>query len=165
MEFAFKNKQYFSEHNVWQLPTSFVNRLGELSQSVLVNELIEDMVRWEELIKAAEEHVWVMTPQVMPALSRATGERLVKGIKLRSLLSEQLSETSKTYAQKGQHVERKFLSDIPAIIIVTEKEGSVSFPLLNGQIHHAGFFGKDKLFLNWVNELFVYYWDKAKKYP
>jgi len=34
MEFALKNKKYFSEHNVWQLPNSFVYRLGELIQAV-----------------------------------------------------------------------------------------------------------------------------------
>jgi len=26
---------------------------------------------------------------------------------------------------------------------------------------YAGFFGKDPTFLNWVKELFLYYWDKG----
>ena len=164
MEFAFRHKAYFSEHTVWHLPPSFINRLGELSQGTLVNDLNEDLIRWEELIKAAEDHVWVMTSQVMPPLSRAMGDKLGQGIKLRSLLSNKPSEISKNYAQQGKNVERRYLSSVPAIILATEKEASVSFPLLTGELHFASFFGKDASFLKWVNELFVYYWDSAEKF-
>ncbi len=162
MSFAFKHRDYFLEHNVWHFPIDFVHRLGELSQGVLVSDLNENMIRWEEMIKAAEDHVRVMTPQVMPTLSRIMGEKLQAGVKLKSLLSDQLSTTSKTYAQTGQNVERKLFPSIPAIIIATEKEATISLPFLNGQMYHAAFFGNDEQFLKWVNDLFLYYWNQGK---
>ena len=30
-------------------------------------------------------------------------------------------------------------------------------------IRFHGFFGKDPAFLNWVRDLFLYYWDKGKR--
>ena len=82
------------QHNVWQLPISFVYRLGELSQGVLVSELNEVMIGLEDLIKGAEEHLWVMTPQTMPSLSCVSAGRLLKGVKLRCNNNEQMSQTT-----------------------------------------------------------------------
>ncbi len=165
LEFAFRHKQYFSEHDVSKLPVSFVHRFGELSGSVLVNDLNECLVKWESLVHSAEDHLWVMTPQVMPLLSRATGEKLPGRFKVKSLISENLTETSKANVTKGANVERRYLPDVSVVLLVSEKEASLSLPLFDGQMHHASFFANDKSSLEWVNELFLYYWDKAKKYP
>ena len=113
MEFALKNKKYFSEHNVWQLPNSFVYRLGELSQCSLCEILAENMIRWEAMIKDSEEHVWVMTPQVMPNLSRVMVEKLEQGVKLKSLIEQSPLENLKTYIAVGKNVERKALNLVP----------------------------------------------------
>lgn len=164
MEFAFMHTKFFSEHNVWKLPTSYVHRLGELSASVLIEDLNEAIVRWEELVKTAADHLWVMTPEVMPLLSRATRERLVHGLKVKSIVFEGMSERSKASVTKGQTVERRYLSDVPAIILASEKEASISLPLFDGNMHHASFFCNDAESLRWVNELFCYYWENAKKY-
>jgi predicted transcriptional regulator len=55
------------------------------------------------------------------------------------------------------------LFDIPAIIALTEKEAAICFRLIGGKMDYAGFIGKDPIFLNWVKDLFLYYWDKGKR--
>lgn len=161
MDFAFKNKEYFSEHYIWNLPNSFIFRLGELSQCTLSSILAKNMIRWENMIKNAEKHVWVMTPQVMPNLSRIMVEKLQQGIRLRSIIGEAPLETLKAYIATGKNVERKTLKQVPVILLITEKEASVSLPHINGQIDISTFFGIDPNFLKWSNDLYQHYWNQA----
>lgn len=161
IEVVFKNKRYFLDRDILQLPVSFVHRLGEISGGVLRTELNEAMVRLEDLIRATEDHLWVMTPQVMPSLSRISTERLAKGVRLRCINNEELNEASMKYMQKGQEVERRLLPKVPAVVLVTEKEAAFSLPLLDGKLDVATFFGDDASFLRWASDLFLYYWNQG----
>jgi len=61
-----------------------------------------------------------------------------------------------------KNVELRSLRDLPALIVLTEKEGAVCFRQVGGKVDYAGFFGKHPTFLSWVKELFQYYWDRGK---
>lgn len=161
MELAYRQGDYFLAHDVNRIPSSFVNRLGELSQATLVDNLNEDLGRWEALIMDANEHVWVMTPQVMGHLSHAMAGKLLKGVKLRSIMSEKIRET-KVDLPSGKDVERKLLADVPLIIMISEKEASVSFPKLDGPVDFPSFFGSEATFLGLASDLYLHYWEQAK---
>jgi len=161
MELVYMNDAYFLVHDMTRIPLQFVNRIGELSQAVLVEDLTLDFARWESLIKNAEEHVWVMTPQAMGHLSRIMADKLLEGVKLRSIFCENIRE-SKTSLPAGKNVERKLLPTVPIIMILSEKEASISFPRLDGNVDYPSFFGTDPLFLKWVSDLYLHYWEQAK---
>lgn len=163
LEFVLKHKQYFQNHNIWRLPSSFISRLGELSQGVLLMEMGIVLVRWEELIKAAEEHLWIMTPQRIPSLVRVIEERHLQGVKLRYITTEQLVSTYTKSMLIGQNIERRIFDDFDFGILATEKEAMLGLPLMDGTPNPSGFFGHDSVFLKWVHDLFLYYWDQAKK--
>jgi predicted transcriptional regulator len=55
------------------------------------------------------------------------------------------------------------LSDIPALVVLTEKEAGACFRQVDGKMDYADFFGKDPAFHSWVKDLFLYYWDKGKR--
>ena len=135
--------------------------LGELSQAILVSDLNEDLSRWEALIKSAKDHVWVMTPQAMGHLSRVMADKLLEGVKLRSIFCENIRE-AKANLPSGKNVERKLLQVVPVIMIISEKEASVSFPRLDGNVDFPSFFGSDPTFLKWVNDFYLHYWEQAK---
>jgi predicted transcriptional regulator len=165
IEFVYRYDTYFLEHNVRCLPEPFVNRLGELSTGTLVCDLNQDLSRWEELIDAAEDHVWVMTPQAMGQLSRVMGQKLVKGIKIRSIFDEKVRNQN-TNLPSGKSVERKLLPNVGIIIMTSEKEASVSFQRLDANVDFPSFFGSETVFLKWVNDLFLFFWEKGKTwYP
>lgn len=161
MELVYKNDDYFLAHDITKIPLPFVNRIGELSQAILVADLNLDLARWETLIKSAKDRVWVMTPQAMGHLSRVMADILLEGVKLRSIFCENVRE-SKISLPSGKNVERKLLPAVPVIMIISEKEASVSFPRLDGNVDYPSFFGTDSTFLKWVNDLFLYYWEQAK---
>jgi len=161
MELVYRNDDYFLVHDITKIPLPFVNRIGELSQAVLVPDLNLDLARWESLIKNAEEHVWVITPQAMVHLSRILADRVLEGVKLRSIFCENIRE-SKASLPTGKTVERKLLPVVPVIMIISEKEASVSFSRLDGTVDYPTFFGTDSTFLKWASDLYLHYWEQAK---
>ena len=160
-DFFIKNKEYFLDHDVWAIPNMFVSRLGELSQGVLVEELADSVNRIESMMHSAEEYVYVITDQVMNVHSRVMDEQTSKGIKFRSIAHVKLINPQ---AKKYQgDVETRFLQTIPGLLVVTEKEGFFALISGDGKLSHSGFYGADASLLGWINDLFVYYWEKAMK--
>jgi predicted transcriptional regulator len=88
-------------------------------------------------------------------------DKLLEGIKLRSIFCEDIRE-SKASFPSGKNVERKLLPAVPVIMIISEKEASVSFPRLDENVDYPSFFGTDSIFLKWVNDLYLHYWEQAK---
>jgi len=161
MEFAFKHKKYFLEHDIWKLPHPFITRLGDLSKANLNVGLAENVNRLEEMTKSAQEYVWSMTDQNISSLSHAMAERLLNGVKFRSIIHEKMIGTPLVQLTSGKNSERRTLPDIPAILVITEKEACLSLFLFDGRTDYAAFFGQDPIFLRWVIDLFVYCWDRA----
>ncbi len=161
LEFVSKHRDYFSIHDLMRLPVQFVNRLGELSQANLVMDTIENLNKSERAFKEAEEYGWGIAEGTVPEhMSPVMNERIQKGVKLRFLLPENRFPAPTVIAR---NVEVRGISDLPAIVVLTEKEGGICFRQVGGRVDYAGFFGKDPTFLNWVKDLFLYYWDKGKR--
>jgi predicted transcriptional regulator len=164
LNFVFKHKNYFSTHDVWRLPYQFVNRIGELSQTHLIMDTMESINKGVQMFLEAEQFAWGLVehgrgPELMiPVMN----ERVRKGVKVKMLTPESFLSTAIPPA-KVPNYEVRGLSDIPAIMAVTEKEAAVYFSLVGGRMDYAGFHGKDPIFLNWVKDLFLYYWDKGKR--
>ena len=164
-DFIFKYRQYFLVHDVWQLPYQFISRLGELSQGTLCTEIAETVNRIENMMRSSEDHVWVITDQVMAVHSNVMTEQISKGVKFKSLIHERLIHSSQVKLF-GKNVERRILASIPGLFSITEKEALVSLLAMDGKLSPSGFFGSDPLFMKWANDLFLYYWDQAnRRYP
>lgn len=161
LQVAYSHDEYFLTHDIQRVPAPFVNRLGELSGATLVNDLNDNLARWEKLIREAQDHLWVMTPQTMGHLSKLAAEKLQESIKLRSITLEG-GKDSKASLPQGKAVERKLLPQVPVILIVSEKEGSVAFPRSDGNVDFASFFGCDNSFMGYVVDLYLFYWGQAK---
>jgi predicted transcriptional regulator len=163
-EFVSKHKDYFSTHDVMQLPLQFVRRLGELSQADFVMDTIENLNKAEHAFIEAEEYGWGIAEGTIPErMGPIMDERIRKGVKLRFLIPETRFPISANPSQPIKNLEMRGLSELPAIVVLTEKEGAVCFRQVGGRVDYAGFIGKDGMFLNWVKDLFLYYWDKGKR--
>jgi len=164
LEFVSKHKDYFSTHDIMRLPCQFVNRIGELSQTNLIMDTMESINKGTQMFIEAEQYAWGLVehgrgPELMGPIMN---ERIRKGVKVKMLIPESFLSTA-IPPVKVPNCEVRGLSDIPAIMAVTEKEAAVFFSLVGGRTDYAGFYGKDPIFLNWVKDLFLYYWDKGKR--
>ena len=102
-----------------------------------------------------------MTPKAMGHLSKVMAEKLPEGLKVRSIFCENVKE-SKVLLPAGKNIERKLLPEVPLILMVSEKSGSVSFPKTDGQMDFASFFGSDPLFMGYMVDFFLFYWGQAE---
>ena len=161
-DFVSKHRNYFLTHDVWRIPLQFVNRIGELSQTNLIMDAMENINRGERMFIDAEQYAWGLAEGRVPELmDPIMNEKIRKGLNLKMIIPE--SDLSTVPAMKTPNVELRGISDIPAIIGITEKEATVCFRFIGGRLDYAGFSGKDPTFLNWAKDLFLYYWEKGKR--
>lgn len=162
LEFVFKQKEYFSTHDIWQIPYNFISRIGELSQTKLSMDTMKNLDEGQRMLIESEEYGWGVAEGHAPELMiPIMNEQIRKGVELKFLIPESLVPVN----PPAQNVETRGLSHIPAVIILTEKEAAICFRFIEGRVDYAGFFGKDLEFRNWVKDLFCYYWEKGKRYP
>ncbi|MDH5690733.1 MAG: hypothetical protein OEY81_04835 [Candidatus Bathyarchaeota archaeon] len=163
LEFVSKHKDYFSTHDVMRLPNQFVNRIGELSQTTLVMDTVESLNKGEHAFMEAEQYGWGIAEGTIPEhMGPIMDERIRKGVKLKFLIPENRLPADVSPPAIAKNVEMRGLSDLPALVVLTEKEAAILFRLVGGRMDYAGFYGEDPVFLNWVKDLFLYYWDKGK---
>jgi len=164
LEFISKHKEYFSTHDVMRLPSQFVNRLGELSQAKLGLDTVENLNKSERAFMEAEEYSWGIAEGIIPEnMIPIMDERMKRGVKMRFLIPEKRL-TASFSSTTVKNVEGRGLSDLPAIVVLTEKVAGVCLRQIGGRVDYAGFFGADPTFHNWVRDLFLYYWEKGKRF-
>ena len=164
LEFISKHKEYFSTHDVMRLPSQFVNRLGELSQAKLGLDTVENLNKSERAFMEAEEYSWGIAEGTIPEnMIPIMDERMKRGVKMRFLIPEKRL-TASFSSTTVKNVEGRGLSDLPAIVVLTEKVAGVCLRQIGGRVDYAGFFGADPTFHNWVRDLFLYYWEKGKRF-
>jgi predicted transcriptional regulator len=164
LKFVSKHRDYFSTHDVTRLPLQFVDRLSELSKADLVMNTIEVLNKGERALMEAEQYGWGIAEGTVPEhMGPIMNERIQKGLKLRFLILENSLPTNESPSAMVRNLEVRCLSTLPVLVVLTEKEGSVCFRRVEGRIDYAGFYGNDSTFLNWVKDLFLYYWDKGKR--
>ena len=155
LEFVFRHKEYFRAHDVTQIPLQFVSRIGELSQAKLIMGMVESTTKSSTLIGEAEQFMWAVSSEPVPSPFSEVAKQIPKGVEYRIL--------SPQPPVRMPRLESRCLSDVPVILAVTEKEATLSFRFIEGRVDYACFSGSDPLFLNWVKELFLYYWNKGKR--
>ena len=164
LKFVSRYRDYCSTHDIMRLPPQFVNRVSELSQANLVTDTIESLNKGEHALMEAEQYGWGIAEGTIPEhMGPVMEERIQKGLKLRFLLPENRFPITASLPSPVRNLEVRSIPELPALALLTEKEGSVSFRNVDGRMDYAGFFGKDPKFLNWVKDLFLYYWDKGKR--
>ncbi|MFB3888481.1 MAG: helix-turn-helix transcriptional regulator [Candidatus Bathyarchaeia archaeon] len=155
MEFALKHKQYFLTHDVWRLPQQFVDRIGELSKATLNMNLVESTRKSSQIIGEAQRYMWGISPEPLPQPFDVISKQIPKGAEYKIL--------SPQPPARFPNLENRTLADYPAVFALTEKEAAFSFRFTDGRPDYAAFFGNDPLFLDWVKDLFLHYWEKGKR--
>lgn len=156
LDFVFAHRRYFLTHDVWRIPSQFVDRLSELSKTELKANTMESISAIERMVGGAKDHVWgIGEGRFTETMGRTGAEQVSRGIEYRVITPLPPARL------KG--MESRSLSDVPALVALTENEAAVCFPRTEGGADYTGFFGKDSAFLNWVKDLFLYYWEKSKR--
>jgi predicted transcriptional regulator len=163
--FILKNGDYFLDHNVSALPYEFVNRLGELSAGEFCTDTLATLNGVRQIVFDAEKLIWAMGETVESSHVQPTKEKVSKGLDFKFIMPEDLAKKFKD-SKEQLLVGSRYIEHVPAALLISEKEANIVLRRHNGGLDYIGFFGKDKKFLKWCRDLFMYYWSKAEHwYP
>jgi predicted transcriptional regulator len=162
-EVIFKHRQYFSTHDLRKIPYQFLNRIGELNSAFLFTDTIENINIVEQLTREAEQYMWGGGPEQPLNIRPILGENIPKGATYKFLFPKRFISTRQLPSEMARAVEWRSMEDLPVNIILTEKGAGICFLLIGGKADYIGFGGRDPMFMNWVKDLFLYYWDKGKR--
>jgi predicted transcriptional regulator len=164
LEFIPKHKDYFSTHDIMRLPTPFISRLVELSQANLSTDTVATLNKVQQAFIDAESFGCAIAEGTIPELmATKMDEKVQTGLNFKFLLPENRFPFDKSLSEAPKNVQIRSLSALPAVVGLTEKFAAISFLQIGGKVDYAGFSGDDPTFVNWVKELFMYYWEKGKR--
>ena len=181
MNFLSRNKEYFSDHYLGDIPMKFVHRIGALDNSEYIEGLVAVLERWKQIYNSAREYIYGMLPQIPLELIETLLAILKQGgIKFNYILSQQtvvpkkrtdlLKDAGFQDLLKKGIVERRMVDKMPVAVILNEKEATVMFPTLKrghpvADLNSIFYSGKDNLlFHEWCLDYFRYSWYGAKTF-
>jgi predicted transcriptional regulator len=162
MNFLSKHREYFLEHDTSLIPSQFRARFGELSKTILLTEAVVNLNTSTKVLNNAEKRIDVMNEQHLEHNSQILRQRSLEGVKVRSLLQENMIETIKEEPIVKQSWERRIIPRICAIIILTDKIVGIALPKLDGKMDYQVFEGKDPESMKWAGDLFEDQWNRAR---
>ncbi len=166
LNFLYKFRGYFIDHDASLLPYEFVNRLGELSFGEYCGDTLATLNRVRKMVCDADEYIWAMSEQTESSHIQPTKEKVAKGLVLKFIMSKKLADALKNSREAELLKGSRYIERTNVTLLITEKEGVIHFRKLNGQMDYVGFFGNDPKFRKWLKDLFTYYWEGAEHwYP
>ena len=175
LEFTSSHKGYFRNHLVDGLPRRFLLRLGELSGSEYIDDVMVAVHKIEKILKEADEYLLDLNvpyiasafPHIRDAFERGVRGSFLHGENL-GLPEEMMDEREDSFddefnlmiMRSGLYEER--ILNVPLVMYMSEKElALLSFPKRDGRFDFYGYSSTDEDTLRWCRDLFLHYWEKG----
>lgn len=174
-DFLYRNKEFFLDHSVGDLPAKFVQRMGAFRECEVVRGVMAILQRWKNLYLESDRYIKEIMAQVPLDVIETVSGRIDQGVKFSYIFSSnavipkgrtQLLQKLgwRNFISKGL-VERRLLPDVRVMTIFNESQGCVVFPNMKGEPDlNVMFHGHDSEFLQWCSDLFQYQWDKGEPF-
>ncbi|MDQ3847944.1 MAG: transcriptional regulator [Thermoproteota archaeon] len=174
-DFLYRNKEFFLDHSLGDLPIKFIQRMGTFQSCEIVHGVMAILQRWKNLYSESNEYIREIMAQVPLDLIETVSSRVEKGVRFSYIFATN-SVVPKGRTQILQKigwrnfistglVERRMLPEVKVMTIFNEKQGCVLFPNMRGEADlNTMFYGEDKDFLEWCFDLFEYQWEKAEPF-
>ncbi len=165
-EFAHKFRKCLLTRDIWRIPTQFIDRLGELSQATLNVEPLEMINDIQALISNSDKQLWVIGERPIGFMDKVFAEKMQKGLAIKLLFDEENRKFFENAPDVKGVFEKRVIPQIPVTLLLSEKFGGVNLISIDGRADSAVFYGNDPAFLQWISDLFLYFWEQGKHiYP
>ncbi len=177
LEFTSRHRDYFEVHTLTNLPTEFVLRINELSDSTYIDDVMVAVHSVEETIMNAEEYILNINVPYIASTFPLIREAYERGVTGRFLRTRELAvppsmreEMDRVFDDEltrkirmSDLQEDKLVEQIDLILYMSEKSvGILAFPLRDGRFDFLGFSSKNVEARKWCSDLFNYFWEKAE---
>lgn len=174
-DFLYRNREFFMDHGLGDLPPKFIQRLGAFSRCEVVHGVMAILQRWKTLYIESKSHIKEIMAQVPLDLIETVSSRIEQGVRFSYIFANntvvprgrtQLLQKVgwRNYISRGL-VERRMLPEVRVMTIFNERQGCVLFPNMKGEPDlNVMFNGEDREFLEWCSDVFDYHWEKAEPF-
>jgi predicted transcriptional regulator len=163
LDFVYTHENYFRQYSIDNLPYEFVERIGELAESVYVAETFQNLAEGEKRIREAKEFIWILSDQVLTSSIPSLSEKVTSSFDLRIILPRGMfPPESESRLPLKMSVKKRVLPKVNTVIVLTEKYAIFCLPNRSGKIDYTGFQGEDPRFHKWCKDLFLHYWEKSE---
>jgi len=174
LRFLFKNREYFLTHTAKELPRQFRSSLGVLENCEPVKDVMIAFRNVEEMISKVEEHVWILTNQILASSIPYLLSALEQGAEFRLIMQmdynppksihDLVNNPAFTKAARNRKMDFRFLGKIPLFMCLSEKEvAALAFPDMQEKLDYTGFKSEKKEILDWSKGVYDYYWNRASQ--
>lgn len=174
LEFISKYTDYFNSHSLMDIPREFLTRIGELSNSYYVDNVMSSFHNIERMFKESEEYIFEITDRYVMSTYPLLRDAFKREVRLRNIQQEKFlslpmySDVDPVLKEELDSLflrywEERFLEELPFFLYMSEKEvACVGFRTTNGELDYIGFSSKKMEVHKWCRELFEHYWKVAK---
>ena len=162
MDFLSMHREYFLDHDTSLIPPQFRVRFGELSKTVLHTEMVPNINTATEVLRSAGKRIDVMADQGLEQHGQILRQRSLEGLKVRILMHGSRPKSSKGELVVVGSMETRYIPQVCAIIIMTEKIIGIALPKLDGKMDYQVFAGNDPASMKWAGDLFEDQWSKGR---
>jgi len=164
IQFLLQHRNYFLSHDLSRLPTSYVERIGELTQGKLVGHFNIVLDHIKKVIIEGNEFVSLIADQPVVPTATMGGAFRSRSIPVKLIINE--GYDMKMLAAAKSVLPEKFetatLNQVHVAMAINEKLAGVCFPGPDGKLDFGvGFVGSDSAFRGWCTEMPKNYWTES----
>ena len=180
-DFLSRNKEYFLDHNLGQIPMKFGHRIGALNNSDYVSGLVAVIERWKQLYNESSEYIYGMVPQIPLELIESVIPKIKNdGVKFNYILPQKAivpKKRTQLLTQSGYYdllkmekkiVDRRMVDRVQVAVVLNERQATVMFPTVKDKTSadmNSMFYSRDdSLFHEWCLDYFRYCWYNSKPF-
>ena len=176
--FVSQHNEYFSTHSVSHLPSEFVARIGDLSESILLTNVMEALSEIESIVKTADEYIKVIINKRTHSLRPHIADAVRRGVLVKSLsvtsyvpnidVKREINKKDEhdiIDAEKEGRVMVADQTEFPVYIYMSEKTVFLALPLHDDSFDYTGFFSSSPNAVRFCNNIFEYYWKRTHIIP
>jgi predicted transcriptional regulator len=174
LEFTSRHRKYLKSHSLRDLPSDFIRRISDLSETTFTADIMDFLYKVETIIREGKEYVWLNVDQypvtalssIIEALGRGVEFRIVEqedritGPHLALQSSDDMQALSR--ARTAPLIQQRTSDRTDIILYISEKSCALAFPDIEGGFDYRGFTSTDERALQWCRDLFQHYWEAAK---
>ncbi len=172
ISFVAAHPEYFLEHDLSRLPPGFMSRLGELESCEVVEGMIVNVYRLDEISKASRSRIYTVSNEFISEIKEENVAEMdlemPKDFKFRYILQEsQLEDKNlmKLADHKGSMQDEHFrvIPRVPLFCSILDKEVMIAFLDKKGKVDFSVTFSStDPEVLRWCEDLLDHLWERGK---
>jgi predicted transcriptional regulator len=176
--FVSEHNEYFAHHSLSQIPSEFISRIGELSQSTLFPNVMEALSEIESIVKNSEELLNVFINKRTHSIRPSVADAVRRGVQIKSISITSYTPDFDVKREVNRRDEEDIIeaerrktvmvadqTDFPVYLYLSEKAVFLAFPLDDETFDYTGFHSTDPIAIKYCRNLFEYYWSKTNIVP